>query len=76
MITGWGPLPPAPYRGIFGSEGSRICGKLDGEVAAFRSRPLSHIAFPYVFLDATYVIPEGAGTVKSFDEGSCAAGCW
>ena len=23
-----------------------------------------------------FVIPEGAGTVKSFDEGSCAAGCW
>jgi formamidase len=23
-----------------------------------------------------YVIPEGAGTVKSFDEGFCAAGCW
>jgi putative transposase len=32
----------------------RICGEFDAEVAAFRSRPLSHIAFPYVFLDATY----------------------
>src|SRR6266508_149145 len=41
--------------GISKSEVSRICGELDGEVAAFRSRPLSHTAFPYVFLDATYV---------------------
>jgi len=41
--------------GISKSEVSRICGELDAEVAAFRSRPLSHIAFPYVFLDATYV---------------------
>jgi putative transposase len=38
--------------GIFKSEVSRICSELDGEVAAFRSRPLSHTAFPYVFLDA------------------------
>jgi putative transposase len=41
--------------GISKSEVSRICGELDQEVAAFRSRPLSHTAFPYVFLDATYV---------------------
>ncbi len=41
--------------GISRSEVSRICGELDGEVAAFRSRSLSHTAFPYVFLDATYV---------------------
>ena len=41
--------------GISKSEVSRICGELDGEVAAFRSRPLSHTGFPYVFLDATYV---------------------
>ncbi|GAB3908754.1 hypothetical protein GCM10027612_83450 [Microbispora bryophytorum subsp. camponoti] len=33
---------------------SRICADLDNEVAAFRDRPLSHTAFPYVFLDATY----------------------
>jgi putative transposase len=43
--------------GISNSEVSRICGELDAEVAAFRSRPLYHIAFPYVFLDATYVRP-------------------
>jgi putative transposase len=41
--------------GISKSEVSRICGELDQEVAAFRSRPLSHTGFPYVFLDATYV---------------------
>ena len=41
--------------GISKSEVSRICGELDGEVAVFRSRPLGHTSFPYVFLDATYV---------------------
>jgi transposase-like protein len=41
--------------GISKSEVSRICAELDQEVAAFRSRQLSHTAFPYLFLDATYV---------------------
>jgi len=41
--------------GISKSEVSRICGELDAEVAAFRSRSLAHTAFPYVFLDATYL---------------------
>ena len=40
--------------GISKSEVSRICQGLDQEVAAFRDRPLSHIAFPYIYLDATY----------------------
>jgi putative transposase len=40
--------------GISKSEVSRICAKLDTEVAAWRSRPLSDQPFPYVFLDATY----------------------
>jgi len=40
--------------GISRSEVSRICTKLDGEVAAWRTRPLDDQAFPYVFLDATY----------------------
>jgi putative transposase len=40
--------------GISKSEVSRICGKLDAEVAAFRSRSLAHTRCPYVFLDATY----------------------
>jgi putative transposase len=40
--------------GISKSEVSRICAKLDAEVAAWRSRPLDDQPFPYVFLDATY----------------------
>jgi len=40
--------------GISKSEVSRICAQLDADVKAWRSRPLDHIAFPYVFLDATY----------------------
>jgi putative transposase len=40
--------------GISKSEVSRLCAGLDTEVAAFRERALDHIAFPYVFLDATY----------------------
>src|SRR4028119_129536 len=40
--------------GISKSEVSRICADLDEEVAAFRDRSLAEIAFPFVFLDATY----------------------
>ncbi len=40
--------------GISKSEVSRICAQLDTDVASWRTRPLDHIAFPYVFLDATY----------------------
>ena len=40
--------------GISKSEVSRICAQLDDDVAAWRTRTLDHIAFPYVFLDATY----------------------
>jgi hypothetical protein len=36
------------------SEVSRICADLDEEVGAFRDRSLAGIAYPYVFLDATY----------------------
>ena len=41
--------------GISKSQVSRICAKLDVEVDAFRNRTLGHVAFPYVYLDATYV---------------------
>ena len=41
--------------GISKSEVSRICAGLDETVAAFRSRPLHHTTFPYLFLDATYL---------------------
>jgi transposase-like protein len=41
--------------GISKSEVSRICAGLDEIVGAFRTRPLGHIEFPYVYLDATYL---------------------
>ena len=40
--------------GVSKSEVSRICAQLDGEVAAWRTRPLDDQPFPYVFADATY----------------------
>ena len=40
--------------GISKSEVSRICAQLDTDVALWRTRTLEHIAFPYVFLHATY----------------------
>ena len=42
-------------RGMSKSEVSRICAGLDELVDAFRNRTLGHVAFPYVYLDATYV---------------------
>lgn len=41
--------------GISKSEVSRICEGLDVRVEAFRGRTLGHSAFPYVYLDATYI---------------------
>jgi putative transposase len=41
--------------GISKSEVSRICAGLDEVVEAFRTRRLDHTAFPYVYLDATYL---------------------
>ncbi len=41
--------------GISRSEVSRICAQLDEAVEAFRTRPLSHARFPYIYLDATYL---------------------
>ncbi|MFD7714224.1 IS256 family transposase [Streptomyces sp. NPDC059785] len=40
--------------GISKSEVSRICQALDEPLTAFRTRPLDHVRFPYVYLDATY----------------------
>jgi putative transposase len=40
--------------GISKSEVSRICAALDVELTAFRTRPLDHLRFPYIYLDATY----------------------
>jgi transposase-like protein len=41
--------------GISRSEVSRICRRLDTQVSAFKDRSLGHVAFPYLFLDATYL---------------------
>src|SRR6266511_2141696 len=51
--------------GISKSEVSRICAELDAVVASFRDRPLGHTAFPYVFLDATYVKAHDGASVVS-----------
>jgi transposase-like protein len=51
--------------GISKSEVSRICAGLDEEMEAFRERPLSHLSFPYVLCDATYVKARVGGRVVS-----------
>jgi putative transposase len=51
--------------GISKSEVSRICADLDEQLEAFRTRPLDHIEFPYVFCDATYVKARVNGRVVS-----------
>jgi transposase-like protein len=51
--------------GISKSEVSRICSELDRDLKAFRDRPLDHIPFSYVFLDATYVKGRVHGRVVS-----------
>src|SRR3954452_5351383 len=51
--------------GISKSEVSRICGELDESLQAFRDRPLDHVEFPYLFLDATYVKARAGGRIVS-----------
>jgi putative transposase len=51
--------------GVSKSTVSRICKQLDDQVEAFRSRPLGHTTFPYVFVDATYVKARVDGRVVS-----------
>ena len=51
--------------GISRSEVSRICSELDHEVSAFRDRSLAEVAFPYVFVDATYCKARVSGRVCS-----------
>lgn len=41
--------------GVSKSTVSRICAEIDEQVEVFRTRGLDHLAFPYVFVDATYV---------------------
>jgi transposase-like protein len=51
--------------GIGRSEVSRMCAALDAEVEAFRHRPLTDQAFPYLWLDATYLKVREHGRVVS-----------
>ena len=51
--------------GISKSEVSRICAALDAEVETFRNRPLTDTAYPYVWLDATYLKVREGGRVVS-----------
>jgi transposase-like protein len=51
--------------GISKSEVSRMCAALDTEVERFRGRPLADTAFPYLWLDATYLKVREAGRVVS-----------
>jgi putative transposase len=51
--------------GVSKSEVSRICAQLDGEIAAWRGRPLDDQPFPYVFLDATCCKARVGGRVVS-----------
>ena len=46
------------------SEVSRLCARLDAQVAAFRTRPLD-AEYPYVWLDARYEHVREAGRVQS-----------
>lgn len=50
--------------GVSKSEVSRVCADLDEIVSAFRNRPLE-VAYPYVWLDATYLKVRENGRVLS-----------
>ena len=69
--------------GISSSEVSRICAALDAEVETFRARPLAGEAYPYLWLDATYVKVREAGGSSRWRRWSrwgsrspVSAGCW
>ena len=51
--------------GIGKSEVSRICGQLDTQVAAWRTRPLDEAACPYVFTVGTHCKVRAGGRVVS-----------
>jgi putative transposase len=51
--------------GMGRSQVSRMCAALDAEVETFRGRPLTDSAFPYLWLDATYLKVRAAGRVVS-----------
>ena len=49
--------------GISKSQVSLLCQELDGEVERFRTRPLGDAAYPYVWLDATFLKGRQQGRV-------------
>ncbi len=51
-------------QGISKSQVSLICQDLDTEVEGFRSRPLGEGAYPYIWLDATYIKARMNGRVS------------
>ena len=56
--------PAMGMTGISKSQVSRLCGEIDGKIAAFLDRPLEG-EWPYVWLDATYVKARRDGRVVS-----------
>src|SRR6476469_10975154 len=50
--------------GISKSQVSRLCGEIDGKIAAFLDRPLEG-EWPYIWLDATYVKARRDGRIVS-----------
>jgi putative transposase len=51
--------------GLSRSSVSRMCAALDAEVEAFRRRSLTDLAYPYLWLDATYLKVREGGRVVS-----------
>jgi transposase-like protein len=51
--------------GIFKSGVSRICAELDKAMEEYRTRQFEHVAFPYLFCDATYVKGRVGGRLVS-----------
>ena len=43
--------------GMSKSEVSRICTELDRDLASFRTRPLGHVGFPYLYRSSCYCLP-------------------
>src|ERR1700710_2466618 len=50
--------------GISKSQVSRLCGEIDGKIAAFLDRPIEG-DWPYLWIDATYVKARAAGRIVS-----------
>jgi transposase-like protein len=54
---------PLGLNGISKSQVSLLCQELDAEVERFRSRPLTDAAYPYLWLDATFLKGRQQGRV-------------